>query len=197
MVHLPDKFKVLLTLLQDWSCEWISADIGVILVVKKRVKWYCATMIFYYDTLEDENRTIQSWIRFCKSVKGVRCFCPSTVQNWHCLRSIVITECVYFSGENLISPMEDSATDGPKKDQVIKDGTSWEAEACGLVYRGGDCCFSTCTFSSDHYHCQGCGISTPDVSSSFSISFCISCSINQSQIFVFLFCPRYHKLWHT
>lgn len=60
--------------------------------------------------------------------------------------------------------MDGTVNGEPKKDAVAKDGsTTWDSEACGLVYRG-DCCFSSCTYTSDHYHCQVCGISTSDVS---------------------------------
>ncbi|XP_034255750.1 uncharacterized protein LOC117653879 [Thrips palmi] len=45
-----------------------------------------------------------------------------------------------------------------KKDLAGKDASSWDADACGLLFRGVDCCFNSCTYTSDHYHCQVCGI---------------------------------------
>lgn len=45
-----------------------------------------------------------------------------------------------------------------KKDLTGKEGIPWDAESCGLLYRGDDCCYSSCSYTSNHYHCQVCGI---------------------------------------
>lgn len=60
--------------------------------------------------------------------------------------------------------MEGTVADEQKKDLSGKDNSNWESEACGLIYKGGDCCLNSCVFTSDHYHCQGCGIGTAEVS---------------------------------
>ena len=60
--------------------------------------------------------------------------------------------------------MEDPISSGAqKKETSAKDGAVLDSEPCGPLYRGGDCCFSSCAYTSDHYHCQVCGISTPEV----------------------------------
>ncbi|KAJ1524945.1 hypothetical protein ONE63_009803 [Megalurothrips usitatus] len=62
--------------------------------------------------------------------------------------------------------MESSTTTEQRKDLSGRDGgtTSWDHETNGLIFQSGDCCFNACTFTSDHYHCQACGISTTEVS---------------------------------
>ncbi|KAK3932180.1 Zinc finger imprinted 3 [Frankliniella fusca] len=66
--------------------------------------------------------------------------------------------------KNILFTMEGPVINEQKKEMCGKDGSSWESEASRSIFRGGDCCFNSCVYTTDHYHCQGCGIGTAEVS---------------------------------